>query len=121
MTTLKLNLIKKKITFSKPKIISNCDFEIEENTQSCLFLFNGKHSSHTKVRNCIFSGTLAPIDYYIDGESITNEKINFEIKSCTFSSDPKRAVNQKFIQVNVKNQVFIVNKNENKELNAKFV
>lgn len=86
--------------------ISGCKFIVDKNSHSSLFFVNAKDSIKTEVKNCCFFGKLAKNAFHIDAQS--NQNPNILVKSCTFSSDSKTAINTKLIKVNLDDQVFNV-------------
>lgn len=86
-------------------VISDCTFEIEENSDSSLFYALSKRSIKVDVNSCTFTGNLASGAHHIDGVIDGQETPNLAINSCRFSADQNGALNRKFLKVDLGNQV----------------
>lgn len=96
-------------------VISDCTFEIEENSDSSLFYALSKRSIKVDVNSCTFTGNLASGAHHIDGVVIGQETPNLAINSCRFSADQNDALNRKFLKVDLGNQA-LESKKEKKQL-----
>ena len=110
-----LKLLQKVTNYTQGSIvISGCSFEIDENSDSSLYYNNERQSTKIQVKDCSFEGKLGKDAHYIDGQSYDNERPGLFIRSCKFSSDQRGALNSKFINVDLGNQVLMRNNNFSK-------
>lgn len=83
-------------------VISYCTFEIEKNSDSSLFYALSKRSIRVNVYGA-----------HIDGNVIVKEMSNLFINSCHFSNDQNSALNSKFLNIDLGNQVLSSKKKKN--------
>lgn len=76
-------------------LISDCVFEINQNSDCSLFYAKEKGFTKINVEHCTFNGNLANGAHYIDWQIALNNPSIF-IKSCKFSVDENKALNDKF-------------------------
>lgn len=76
-------------------LISDCVFEINQNSDCSLFYAKEKGFTKNNVEHCTFNGNLANGAHYIDWQIALNNPSIF-IKSCKFSVDENKALNDKF-------------------------
>lgn len=76
-------------------LISDCVFEINQNSDCSLFYAKEKGFTKINVEHCTFNGNLANGAHYIDWQIALNNPSIF-IKSCKFSVDENKALNVKF-------------------------
>ena len=103
-------------------LISGCSFEIDGDSDSSLFYDNERRSAKIEIKKCSFGGKLGKGAHHIDGISVDNERPDLLINSCKFASDQNGALNNKFIKIDLRNQLTF-NNNEyiKKQLNPKLM
>lgn len=118
-----LRMLQKEANYSQGSIvISGCSFQINEYSDCSLFYANEKRSTKIEINDCTFTGKLTKDAHYIDGNPLEEERPNVIVRSCKFSADKYRALNSKFIKVDLNNQVLLNNNNfEKKHLTSKSI
>ena len=87
-------------------LISDCSFEIDENSECSVFLQGIVNDMKTEIKDCTFTGNLGKNAHHIDGQSVSKKKSNLQVSSCKFSSDKSGAVNSQFLEIDTTKQVF---------------
>lgn len=96
--------------------IKGCTFEIEKGSDCSLYYSNENQIVKLNVFDCTFTGDLDKDAHHIDGQSTEKDKNYLSISDCKFSSDEKRALNIKFININDFNNHVLTNNKLNKKL-----
>lgn len=89
---------------------------------SSLFYDNERRSAKIEIKECSFGGKLGKGAHHIDGISVDSERSDLLINSCKFASDQDGALNNRFIKIDLRNQLTF-NNNEyiKKQMNTKLM
>ena len=101
-------------------LISDCTFYISKDLKNSLFYYGYNSGTSLEIKRCIFDGELGNNSHFIDGKILNKNSSKVFIKSYKFSSNVKDAfnfdLNNDFISINIKDQVFEFNDHaENKK------
>ena len=96
-------------------LISDCDFENEDESSTSIYFVGGKEGSDIEVKECTFKGKLGKGSHYIEGEQQADEKPKLKILSCKFEDDQKPPVNMEIIR-NFDRQKIVLKQNQSNKL-----
>ena len=89
-------------------LLTECKFKISKNMKYSLFYYGGNYATNIKLNSCAFYGQLDDSAYFIDGQMANKYSPKMIVKSCKFSSNSFKALNQngQFASIDLKDQIF---------------